>query len=156
MRVLLIAANTERINMPAPPLGAAMVAAAARARGHEVTLVDLLDCSDPYRAAAAAVAGARPQVIGISVRNIDDQNRARPEFLLDRVRPVIASCRDASPAPLVLGGAGYSIFPAAVLTELGADYGIAGLCEAPEYVELTQTEPVSGLSIGRRLMICCT
>jgi hypothetical protein len=42
MRVLLISANTERINMPTPPLGAAMVAAAARAHGHDVELLDLL------------------------------------------------------------------------------------------------------------------
>jgi hypothetical protein len=31
MRVLLLAANTERINMPAPPPGAAMVATFDRA-----------------------------------------------------------------------------------------------------------------------------
>jgi radical SAM superfamily enzyme YgiQ (UPF0313 family) len=126
MRVLLISANTERINMPTPPLGAAMVAAAARSWGHDVTLVDLLHADDPERAVRDAIDRARPEVIGISVRNIDDQNMTRTDFLLDRVREVVDVCRASSTAPLVLGGAGYSIFPDAALDYLEADYGIAG------------------------------
>jgi radical SAM superfamily enzyme YgiQ (UPF0313 family) len=67
-----------------------------------------------------------PDAIGISVRNIDDQCRASPRFLLEPVRAVVAACRAATAAPIVLGGAGYSIFPQAALDYLGADYGIAG------------------------------
>jgi radical SAM superfamily enzyme YgiQ (UPF0313 family) len=126
MRVLLISANTERINMPTPPLGAAMVAAAARERGHDVELVDLLDAADPVAAAGGAVARVRPDVVGISVRNIDDQKMSQPDFLLERTVGVVGACREAGPAPIVLGGAGYSIFPAPALAYLGADYGIAG------------------------------
>jgi len=126
MRVLLISANTERINMPAPPLGAAMVAAATRSCGHEVELVDLLGAADPAAAARAAVAAFTPDVVGISVRNIDDQDMAEPDFLLDRAAVVVRACREASTAPLVLGGAGYSIFPAPALAYLEADYGVAG------------------------------
>jgi radical SAM superfamily enzyme YgiQ (UPF0313 family) len=124
--VLLISANTERINMPTPPLGAAMVAAAARSLGHDVELVDLLNADDPQLTVRDAVARTRPEVIGISVRNIDDQSMHQTDFLLDRVREVVRVCRAASDAPLVLGGAGYSIFPAAALDYLEADYGVAG------------------------------
>lgn len=126
MRVLLISANTERINMPAPPLGAAMVAAATRSCGHEVELVDLLGAADPAAAARAAVAAIAPAVVGISVRNIDDQDMAEPVFLVDRAAEIVRACREAGPAPLVLGGAGYSIFPASALAYLEADYGVAG------------------------------
>ncbi len=49
-----------------------------------------------------------------------------PRFLLDQVAGVVSACRAASSAPLVLGGAGYSIFPAAALAYLGADFGICG------------------------------
>lgn len=126
MRVLLVSANTERINMPTPPLGAAMVASAVRRHGHEVELVDLLGSVDPGTTVQESVSRAAPDVIGISVRNIDDQCMARPDFLLDKVTEVVAGCRSASPAPLVLGGAGYSIFPRPALAYLGADYGIAG------------------------------
>jgi len=42
MRVLLISANTEKINMPTLPLGLACVAAAAQKAGHDVAMVDLM------------------------------------------------------------------------------------------------------------------
>ena len=125
-RVLLIAANTERMTMPTPPLGAAMVAAAARSVGHRVELLDLLRTDEPEAAVADAVRRFGPDVIGVSVRNIDDQNMRDPHFLLERARDVVAACREASAAPVVLGGAGYSIFPGPALTALGADYGVAG------------------------------
>ena len=51
MRVLLIAANTERINMPTLPLGLAVVATAVRQAGHEVTSLDLLRRRHPFRLA---------------------------------------------------------------------------------------------------------
>jgi len=103
-----------------------MVAESTRRRGHEVELVDLLAAAEPEATIHHAVARLKPQVIGISVRNIDDQDMARPVFLLEKVREVVRACRESSGAPIVLGGAGYSIFPAAALDYLGADLGIAG------------------------------
>lgn len=126
MRVLMVAANTERINLPTLPLGAALVAAAAEAAGHETSFVDLMGETDPPAAVARAISSARPDVIGVSVRNIDDQDMARPTFLLDKVGPVVSACRRMSDAPVVLGGAGFTLFPRGVLDYLGADYGIAG------------------------------
>ena len=40
MKVLLISANTEQINMPVLPLGLAYVAAAAESRGHTVKMLN--------------------------------------------------------------------------------------------------------------------
>lgn len=50
MRALIVAANTEQINLPTLPLGAALVAAAAERRGHDVAFVDLMSEADPERA----------------------------------------------------------------------------------------------------------
>ncbi len=126
MKALFISANTERITMPVLPLGPAMVAAAARRAGHEVALLDLLTTHDVRGAVRDAVTSLRPEVIGVSVRNIDDQCRREPRFLLAEVRPVVAACREVSLAPIVLGGAGFSIFPLAVLRYLDADFGVCG------------------------------
>jgi hypothetical protein len=52
MNVLLISANTERINLPTLPYGLALVAAAVRAAGHEVVMLDLLREADPRTAIA--------------------------------------------------------------------------------------------------------
>ena len=130
MKVLLISANTETINMPALPLGLASVAAATQKAGHDVTMVDLMAEKDGPSVLNGAVERFRPDLIGISVRNIDDQNMENPRFLLDPVKDIVVCCRRLSAATIVLGGAGYSIFPESALTFLGADMGIQGEGEA--------------------------
>ncbi len=130
MRVLLISANTERISMVTMPLGLVLVAGAARRAGHEVAFLDLLGAADVPMAVQAAIEQARPEAIGISIRNIDDQNWRNPRFLLEQARAVVAACRAGSAVPVILGGAGYSIFPQAALDYLGADFGIRGDGEA--------------------------
>lgn len=126
MRVLLVSANTETINMPVLPLGLACVDEAARSAGHDVKLVDLMDQQDTRLVLQNAVDGFQPEVIGISVRNIDDQCMENPGFLLDSVKDFVNDCRSLADAPVVLGGAGYSIFPESALAYLGADMGIQG------------------------------
>lgn len=127
------------------PLGVAQVAAATEQAGHEVSLLNLCElgpasaCKDENSGLQtfgpsdsrtsglrAAIGSFQPDVIGISVRNIDDQNMQAPRFLLDPVRDVVGACRAASSAPIVVGGAGYSIFPDAALAYLAADFGVAG------------------------------
>jgi radical SAM superfamily enzyme YgiQ (UPF0313 family) len=162
MRVLLVSANTETVNMPTVPWGLTCVAAATRKKGHDVSVVDLLLEKDPQAAIEKTIAGVAPDVIGVSVRNIDDQNRNHPTFFLERVKQTVAWCRRYSAAPIVLGGAGYSIFPEASLEYLGADMGIQGEGEMafPELLRRlqdgTEVADVPGLyrrghpSVGKR------
>ena len=126
MRVLLISANTETRSMPTLPLGPAGVVAATRNAGHQAALLNLMFEADPDSSIRASIEEFRPDVIGISVRNIDDQNMSQPRFLLAPVREVVATCRSLCGAPIILGGAGYSIFPQSALRYLGADMGIQG------------------------------
>ncbi|MGM0452244.1 MAG: B12-binding domain-containing radical SAM protein [Thermodesulfobacteriota bacterium] len=126
MRVLMVSANTEQLNMPVLPVGMACVAAAIEHAGHEIRVVNLMRPEHVEKSLAPAIAEFAPDVIGISVRNIDDQNMQAPNFLLSQVKPVIAECRSLADAPIVLGGPGYSIFPESALAYLGADYGIQG------------------------------
>lgn len=137
MRVLLISANTEKINMPTLPLGLACVAAATQKAGHDVTMSDLMTEKDTRSVLKETIEGFRPDLIGISVRNIDDQNMENPRFLLDPVKGIVAGCRSLSEATIVLGGAGYSIFPESALSFLGADMGVQGEGEVvfPDLIE---------------------
>src|ERR1017187_8820539 len=114
------------MNMPILPLGLACVTAATRRAGHDAALVDLMFEADPMSAVRDSIGDLCPEVIGISVRNIDDQVMESPQFLLPPVREVVATCRRMSGAPIVLGGAGYSIFPESALRYLGANVGIRG------------------------------
>ncbi|MEI6155087.1 MAG: radical SAM protein [Deltaproteobacteria bacterium] len=130
MKILLISANTEQIYMPVLPLGMACVAAAVQNAGHDVKTINLMMRQDTRTLIEQAINAFSPEVIGISVRNIDDQFMDAPRFFLDLVKGVVADCRNSSTAPIVLGGAGYSIFPKAALAYLGADMGIQGEGEA--------------------------
>ena len=148
MRVLLISANTEKINMPTLPLGLACVAAATQKAGHDVAMMDLMAERDTRSVLKEAIEGCHPDIIGISVRNIDDQNMENPRFLLGPVKEIVTGCRSLSEAKIVLGGAGYSIFPESSLSFSGADMGIQGEGEAvfPELIErIEQGASLSGL-----------
>lgn len=111
-------------------------------------LLNLMFEGDAESAVRDRIEEFRPGIIGISVRNIDDQNMEAPKFLLPRVREVVATCRRSCDAPIVLGGAGYSIFPESALNYLGANMGIRGEGETtfPAVVERVERRaPVTGL-----------
>ena len=129
MRVLVISANREEINMPTLPLGAALVAASASRSGRDVRLMDPRGESRVRESVRRIIQDFQPEVIGVSIRNIDDQSRIEPKFMLDQAREVVEACRECSGAPIVLGGAGYSIFPGPALDYLKADMGIQGEAE---------------------------
>jgi radical SAM superfamily enzyme YgiQ (UPF0313 family) len=127
VRVLLISSDNVTSGLETPlPLGLACVTAATEKAGHEVRLLALASEATWKAAIGNAVSQLHPDVIGISVRNIDDQNMQCAHFFLAEFKPLLALCRKLSRAPVVLGGAGYSIFPASALTFLGADFGIQG------------------------------
>ena len=60
------------------------------------------------------------------MRNIDDQSSQNPRFLLRNVKDIVNNFREYSHTPIVLGGAGYSIYPKSARTYLNADFGIQG------------------------------
>ncbi|PKH44925.1 B12-binding domain-containing radical SAM protein, partial [Dehalococcoides mccartyi] len=116
---------------PTLPIGLGCVAAAVAAAGHAVDFLDLMGAADWQARLRTALAESAPALIGISIRNIDDQFSQTPRFLLETARDVVAFCRANSRAPIVLGGAGYSIFPESTLEYTGADMGIQGEGELP-------------------------
>ena len=126
MKILFISANTEKINMAVLPFGLACVASATQKAGHDVAMVDLMAEVETRFILQEAIEGFRPEVIGISVRNIDDQRMENSRLLLSSVKEIITVCKGLTDAPIILGGAGYSIYPAEVLSFLGVGMGIQG------------------------------
>ena len=122
--VLLI--NPNRMKPAVGPIGLDYLAGALAEQGFAPRLLDL--CLAPVSRAklAALLAELRPAAIGISIRNLDDCYYASQSFLLNPARSLVRWLKRHSPAPVVLGGVGYSIAPRAVLDYLGADAGICG------------------------------
>ena len=126
MRVLLANTNTRADLLAAPPVGAACVATAAAAAGHEVRLLDLCFVRDRDRELTQAVSSFHPEVVGLSIRNLENVNLLRPISYVDDARHVIDIIRGLTNAPIVLGGSAVSLCPGPVLQELKADYVVAG------------------------------
>lgn len=125
MRILLVHTNRERAPQPAAPLGLCLVAAALEARGFETRVLDLCFSRRPERDIARA-AEWRPDIIGLSVRNLDNGEYLRPRAYLAEAAEIARACRAHSRAPLVIGGPAVSIAPAALLARLDADYAVVG------------------------------
>lgn len=126
MRVLLVSANRERIPDPIFPLGLAYVAAAARRAGHGIAVADLCFGRRPLDDLRRRISEYRPDVIGLSIRNVDNAAYPLTVDYLDRHREVVDAVRAATRAPVVLGGSAFSILPAPYMRALDGDFGIAG------------------------------
>lgn len=156
MKVLLISANTETINMPVFPLGLASVAQAVIDAGHRTAWLDLMGKSDIRTVIEREISSFSPDLIGISVRNVDDQNMLNPGFLLSIVKGVVRICKEVSNVPVLIGGSGYSIFPESSLDYLKADMGIQGEGEnvVPELFDCIENDrsfsEIAGLYIRGR------
>lgn len=131
MRVLLVSANREHIPDPIFPLGLACIAAAAQQAGHLVAVTDLCFGRRPLHDLQRRVRAFRPQLVGVSIRNVDNAAYPLTVDYLPGHREVIAAIRTASGAPVVLGGSGFSILPHQFMQALDADFGIQGPGETP-------------------------
>jgi anaerobic magnesium-protoporphyrin IX monomethyl ester cyclase len=123
-KVLLVNSNTETAPYPVPPLGLCLVAGRI-SRSYEVRLFDgQASGGDDL---AEILASFAPDYVGVGVRNIDDVVMAAPAYYVDSIAEAfIRPIRSYGRAPLILGGAGFSVFPRELLALYGAQYGIVG------------------------------
>jgi radical SAM superfamily enzyme YgiQ (UPF0313 family) len=124
MKVLLVSANTLREPYPVYPLGLDYVAGAV-AQNHHVKIVDM-NSLNGYDSLAAVIKAFLPDVIGLSLRNIDNTDTTDPKGFIGQYRTIVDVIRKHSDARLILGGSGFTIFPAETMQALNADYGVIG------------------------------
>lgn len=126
LRVLLISANTEKLPDPVFPLGAAYMAAVAERQGHTVQTLDLCFVDALRPALEERVRALDPQVVGISLRNLDSSSYPLNTSYIDDYAALVGALRELTGAPIVLGGAGFTVMPATIMEHLGADVGVVG------------------------------
>ncbi|MDY6792972.1 MAG: lipid biosynthesis B12-binding/radical SAM protein [Thermodesulfobacteriota bacterium] len=124
MKVLLVSANIFIEPYPVYPLGLDYVTESI-ADSHQVKISDLNDLKD-LDSIKEVIRNFLPDIIGISIRNIDNTDTADPKGFIGHYKKLVALIRGCSKSPIVLGGSGFTIFPAEVLEALQADYGIVG------------------------------
>ena len=131
MKVLLIATNQadrfmDRMVVRPVPIGLAYLAASLDEDRHTLKVLDLMFADDAVAEVADAVSEFKPDLIGMSIRNLDNQSNLNPVWNLPAVRDIIGRVRHISSADVLVGGPAFSILPAECLDYVGADMGIAG------------------------------
>jgi len=112
--------------MPVIPVGACMIAETAQNAGHNVRLLDLMFERDPLNTVQRALNRFKPDVVGFSIRNIDNNDMQSPSFYIKELLPLIETIKRKTPANIILGGAAVSVMPEALLRYTGASFAVTG------------------------------
>ena len=123
-KLLMISTNLMDDPYPVYPLGANLVASSIKRAGHDVKVFDLM--VDGEENLNTLVDEFRPDYIAFSIRNVDNVNFNQPQSFIFQYKTLIEKVKSRFQIPIILGGSGYTIFPAEFLDFLGADYGIIG------------------------------
>ena len=131
MKVLLVATNQadrfmDSMVVRPVPIGLAYLAASVDEERHTLKVLDLMFADDAVAEVADAVSEFEPDLIGMSIRNLDNQSSLNSVWNLPAVRDIIERIRQLSDATTLIGGPAFSIMPAECLDYVGADLGIAG------------------------------
>ena len=131
MRVLLIATNRHdrlmsRMDARPMPIGLAYVAGHLDPDRHTVKVLDLMFSEDYVEDTNRAVSSFAPDVVGVSLRNFDNQSYLDTQWALPMTRDVIDLVRKISKATVVCGGPAFSILPRESFQFLAPDLGVAG------------------------------
>lgn len=124
MRVLLINSHMGRSQPSVFPLGLGYLASVLK--DHQVVCFDPNLAEEPFLELTRVIAESDPEVIGLSLRNIDtlasyDKFSYWPSFV-KMVKYIRGKCPDAV---LVVGGSGFSLFAEQVMVQLPeVDFGI--------------------------------
>ncbi len=145
MKILFVSGNQEQLPDAVVPLGLLYVMANTPDR-HEKILLDLCFEPDANSALAEAVRTNRPDLIAISLRNIQNNDYTGLSDNLDYYGSLVDTCKDITKVPVVLGGAGFSVMPKELIVRLKADFGISGEGEEVFPRLLDAIELGSGLS----------
>ena len=131
MKVLLVATNQAerymaRMVVRPLPIGLAYLAASIDAEKHQLQVLDLMFSDDALTDVDAVVKNFQPDVIGLSIRNLDNQSYLNTIWHLPAIRDMVRRIRSVSKATIVCGGPAFSILPSECFEFLEADIGLAG------------------------------
>lgn len=125
MRVLLVNPNRYK-SPPVPPIGLEYVAASLAGNGHRAEILDLCFSEDPYEDIDHAVISFKPDVAGLTLRNVDSVLYHTNEFFLDGIKDLVNYIKSHYGLKVIIGGTGVSSNPAGVVEYLEADCAVAG------------------------------
>jgi len=133
-KMILVSANRHKEPYPVYPLGISYLQSflATNLPDLETYLFDFMTgSSDDF---VQVLKKIRPDYVGISLRNIDDVNIYRQESFIEHYKQIINNTREFSESVIIIGGAGFSIYPELLFKTLKPDFGISGEGETSLYL----------------------
>ena len=136
MRVALVSGNREKLPDAVIPFGLLYVAASIP-KSHERTFVDLCFEDDPKAALSHQLREFRPDLVALGMRNLQNSDYSGTSNVIDYYKELIDTIRETTDAPVVMGGAGFSVMPAELMQTLRPNFGISGESEEafPAFLE---------------------
>ena len=151
-RILLIQAYQGRKDPMGEcfPIGLCCIATPLTENGHYVKIFDPNLSDAPYEDIKKNILAFNPDLVGLSVRNIDTCNKADIFFSFKTVQPTLSIIKETVPdVKIMVGGSGFSMFAEKIMMRLqDIDYGVylEGDESVPELVEnLDNPENVPGI-----------
>ncbi len=148
LKILLVQSYIGKSEPPILPLGLALLAGSIK--DHEVDILDLNVKNEPFKVLEDTLLQFKPDLVGVSIRNIDSTNKRNVIFYYEYLKPTLKQILFNGRSPIiVLGGAGFSIFAERIMQDAEeADFGVLleGEETFPELLEnLNHPEEVKGL-----------
>lgn len=125
-KILLVSANHLREPYPIYPIGISYIATYLR---KHLPLLEMLTWDINLHSTEmleSLLKEKQPDYIGVSIRNIDGANSFDRTSFIPDYEQIVALIKKHSNAPLILGGAGFSLYAEFLFRRLQADYAIKG------------------------------
>ncbi len=84
---------------------------------HVVDAVDLNTAENPYSDLSERLRAFQPDIVGISLRNIDSTNKGIVQFYYAHLKEMIDIVAAVSTARIIIGGSGFSIFAETIMKD---------------------------------------
>ena len=162
LKIAFISVNKHKAPYPVYPIGVSYIASYLREKQpdwnvqiFDMNFVEYGDCVE-------AIKNFGPDYIGISLRNIDDVNFYNQENFIYEYKTLVSDIRKSMKSVIILGGAGFSLYPELLYNFINPDYAIAGEGELSFYKLISVLEnrgniaDVSGILYRTNESVSCT
>lgn len=125
-KILFISANTFKVPYPVYPLGVSYICTYLREKlpDYQTRILDM-NLSSPEEL-AKEINSFMPDLIGISLRNIDNVDSTDSKSFFSGYIEIINTIRSNSEAKVVIGGSAFSVFPELIFQKLDPDFAVVG------------------------------
>lgn len=126
MKLLFISANRCTDPYPIYPLALSYLTAALKNRFSQIDIQYYDVNLDKDVELREVLVNNDPDYVALSLRNVDNVNIFKTENYIYDYRDLVRLVKDVTDAKVIVGGAGFSIYPKKLFEFLGADFGNSG------------------------------